>query len=207
MEQRVTTSTPPDVIDVLTGIAPGSRLDELRRRRPVTREQAQAAYAALFEPSDDSAVSGESADERRLIAAFTTRLAGDDATAAFYRARAEQADPERAAIVVAEAAAAATEGPFGSYPEAGLQQENTDGVRYRAADAVRAQLGDRLTAALEHAHLLVFRPREADRAALAALTDAGWSTDAVVTLSQLVSFLAFQQRVVIGLRTIEEEAA
>lgn len=204
MEQRVTLPTPPDVIDVLTGIAPGSRLDELRRRRPVTREQAQAAYAALFEPRDDAAVP---TTERRLIAAFVTRLAGDDETAAFYRAGAEQDDPERAAIVVAEAAAAVTAGPFGRYPEAGLQQENTDGDRYRADDALRARLGDRLTAALEHAHLLVFRPREAGRAALAEVTDAGWSTDGVVTLSQLVSFLAFQQRVVTGLRTIEEEAA
>ncbi|WP_318244890.1 CMD domain protein [Microbacterium pullorum] len=202
----MTTSTPPDVIDVLTGIAPGSRLDELRRRRPVTREQAQAAYAALFEPRDDAAVPTA---ERWLIAAYTTRLAADDATAAFYRERAELADPEHAAIVTDEAAAAAAVavGPFGRYPEAGLQQENTEGVRYRAAAAVRAQLGGRLTAGLEHAHLLVLRPREADRAALTALTDAGWSTDAVVTLSQLVSFLAFQQRVVRGLRTIDEEEA
>ena len=50
------------------------------------------------------------------------------------------------------------------------------------------------------------------------MVDAGWSADGIVTLSQLVSFLAFQQRVVTGLRALaaaglartalsEEEAA
>jgi CMD domain protein len=63
-------------------------------------------------------------------------------------------------------------------------------------------LGRRLTAALEHAHLLVFHPRDASAAALQKLLDAGWSTTDIVTLSQLVSFLAFQIRVVAGLRTL-----
>ncbi len=68
-------------------------------------------------------------------------------------------------------------------------------------------LGDRLGAALEHAHLLVFRPRESSPAALVALADAGWSTDGIVTLSQLVSFLAFQLRVAAGLRLLTNEEA
>ncbi|MGI0520426.1 CMD domain protein, partial [Microbacterium maritypicum] len=79
-------------------------------------------------------------------------------------------------------------------------------------------IGERLAAALAHTHLLVFRPREASGADLGRLLDAGWSADGIVTLSQLVSFLAFQQRVVTGLRVLaaaglartalsEEEAA
>ena len=60
----------------------------------------------------------------------------------------------------------------------------------------------RLAAALEHAHLLVFRPRDADPAALQALIGAGWSTDSIVTLSQLVAFLSFQIRAVAGLRAL-----
>ncbi len=48
----------------------------------------------------------------------------------------------------------------------------------------------------------MFRPREASGADLGRLLDAGWSADGIVTLSQLVSFLAFQQRVVTGLRVL-----
>jgi CMD domain protein len=71
-------------------------------------------------------------------------------------------------------------------------------------------LGGRLTAALEHAHLLVLRPREATPEALERLLAVGWSTTGIVTLSQLVAFLAFQVRVVHGLRqlaAVESEGA
>ncbi|HWV48350.1 MAG TPA: CMD domain protein, partial [Microbacterium sp.] len=107
--------------------------------------------------------------------------------------------------ILAEAAAAAASGPYGAYTEAGLQAENTSGPIYRA-DAARAALGDRLAAALEHTHLLVFRPRESAASDLDALIEAGWSIDGIVTLSQLISYLAFQQRVVAGLRVLAEEA-
>jgi CMD domain protein len=197
-------STDTDVIDALIGVAPGSRIDLLRRQRPETREQSQASYDALFTPVDDSEVS---VIERRLVAAFATRLAADEATAEFYSAQAREADAALAAVVHREANAASTTGPFGHYAESGLQTENTDGVRYRAGDATRAELGPRLTSALEHAHLLVFRPREADGDAIQALLDGGWSTDGIVTLSQLVAFLSFQQRVVSGLRVLSEEVA
>jgi uncharacterized protein YciW len=70
------------------------------------------------------------------------------------------------------------------------------------AEPHRALLGTRVTAALEHAHLLVFRPRDATSAALQMLLDAGWSNPGIVTLSQLVAFLAFQIRAVAGLRTL-----
>ncbi|MCY1551814.1 CMD domain protein [compost metagenome] len=58
-----------------------------------------------------------------------------------------------------------------------------------------------------HAHLLVFHPRDASPAALQALLDAGWRTTEIVTLSQLVAFLAFQIRVVIGLRALATPSA
>ena len=45
------------------------------------------------------------------------------------------------------------------------------------------------------------RPFLVDTATLV-LTEAGWTTDAIVTLSQLVSFLAFQIRVIAGLRVL-----
>lgn len=197
-------STDTDIIDRLVGVAPGSRIDELRRRRPETREQSQASYDALFAPLDDSEAS---IAERRLIAAFVTGLAADEATAAYYAAQARDVDPQRNAVVIAQAAVAATSGPYGHYAEIGLQHENTDGLRYRADDGVRGALGSRLTAAIEHAHLLVYRPRESDGAAIQSLLDAGWSTDGIVTLSQLIAFLSFQQRVISGLRVLSEEVA
>jgi CMD domain protein len=67
---------------------------------------------------------------------------------------------------------------------------------------IRPALGPRLAAAFEHVHMLVFHPRDAAPASLQALLDAGWSTTGIVTLSQIVAFLSFQIRVVIGLRTL-----
>ena len=188
-----------DVIDHLAGITPDSPLDSLRRRRPVTRAQLQASFDALFAPVDDTAFPVR---ERALIAAFATRLTGDDPSAAFFAQRARDIDPVRAEIVLAEAAEAAAPGPFGVYREAGLEGESTSGLRYAPSEAVRDAVGDRVAAGLAHAHLLVARPREAADEALDALLDAGWSVDGIVTLAQLVSFLAFQQRVAAGLRAL-----
>ena len=68
-------------------------------------------------------------------------------------------------------------------------------------------LGARLSAALDHMHLLVFHPRDAAPAALQVLLDAGWSTTDIVTLSQIAAFLSFQIRVVAGLRVLAANAA
>ncbi|WP_407360221.1 CMD domain protein [Microbacterium sp. LBN7] len=187
-----------DIVDQIAGVTPA--LDALRRRRPVTREQLQASFDALFHPVSDEHVSQA---ERELVAAFATRLAGSsDATGTFYADRALAADPHRAAVVLAEASDAAVEGPFGAYTERGLQSESTEGERYTPSDAAAEALGSRVAAALAHTHLLVFRPREASSADIGRLLAAGWSADGIVTLSQLVSFLAFQQRVITGLRVL-----
>lgn len=189
-----------DRIDTLAGVAEGSALDALRRRRPVTREQLQASDDALFAPVDDAEFPVR---ERVLVAAFATRLTADDETAAEYAARAVVADSDAAAIVFAEASGAATSGPYGEYVEAGLAPESTDGRRYEPSEAARDALGERLAAALAHAHLLTYRPREAHDRELDRLLAAGWSIDGIVTLSQLVAFLAFQQRVAAGLRVLD----
>jgi uncharacterized protein YciW len=52
--------------------------------------------------------------------------------------------------------------------------------------------------------MLVFHPRDADAASLQSLLDAGWSNTGIVTLSQLVAFLAFQIRTAAGLRTLAQ---
>ncbi|MGY1551334.1 CMD domain protein [Microbacterium sp. A588] len=184
---------PPDVIDHL---APGKASG---LRRDVAREQAQVSFDTLFHPVDDTAFT---IAERWVIAAFATRLTSDDAASAFYGEGARHFEADVTDTVLAAAVASATTGPFGRFSEPGLAAESTEGFRYEASDEV---FGARIAAALEHTHLLVYRPRETDRGAHERLLEAGWSIDGVVTLSQLVSFLAFQQRVAAGLRVLEKE--
>lgn len=193
--------TTQDIIDTLAGIEPGSALDAIRARRLQARENAQKSYLSLFEPIDAGDVS---LAERAAVAAFVTGLHGESPVATFYRDKlAANADgaPLLEAID-AEIARGRTSGPYGSYPAGLLSIENTAGLIYRVSAASKPALGAKLAAALEHAHLLVFRPRDAAAADMKALLDAGWSTTGIVTFSQLVAFLSFQVRVVSGLRTL-----
>ncbi|MBD8045215.1 CMD domain protein [Arthrobacter sp. Sa2BUA2] len=199
-------STIPDAVDTILGSSPGSALDTLRRRRPVTHENTQASYLALFHP-DDLADAGLT--ERFAVAVFAASLHGSQAAAEFYGRglAAAGADPGLRAALREAAASGAAQGPYGKYREPGLRNEDREGPRWTAAPAVREALGLRLAAALEHAHLLVFRPRESSPAALEALVDAGWSTTGIVTLSQLVAFLSYQLRVIAGLRLLTDTPA
>ncbi len=193
--------TDTDVIDALVGIAPGSPLDAIRARRPEARTHAQASYRALFAP----AVPGDvTAQERFAVGSFVTGLHGGAPIAAFYATglAASGASPALRDAVDAAIAEARAQGPYGSFPAGPLSRENTAGPVYRVGADTRRELGPRLVAAFEHMHLLVFHPRDADSAALQALLDAGWSTTAIVTLSQIAAFLSFQIRVVAGLSTL-----
>jgi CMD domain protein len=123
--------------------------------------------------------------------------------AAFYRAKlAANSDGTLAEAINAEIERGKTSGPYGSFPAGPLSVENKAGLIYRVGADRRPVLGARLAAALEHAHLLVFRPRDAASADMKALLGAGWSSTGIVTLSQLVAFLSFQVRVVAGLRVL-----
>ena len=190
-----------DVIDALAGIKPGFALDAVRNRRPQAREQAEASFRALFEPE---AFAGVSATERFALAVFVTGLHGDAVSAALYAERlaATGPAPEVAAAIDAAIAAAAGQGPYGGYPAGPLSREDTPGPSYHAGPEARRSLGARLATAFDHAHLLVFHPRDAAPARLQALLDAGWSTTDIVTLSQIIAFLSFQIRVAAGLRIL-----
>jgi len=189
------------VIDELVGIAPGSRLDAVRARRPEARAQAQASYRALFAPGAPGGMTGQ---ERFAVGAFVTGLHGAAQVAAFHAAglAASGAPPALYAAVEAAIAEARARGPYGSFPAGPLSSEDAAGPSYRASADTRRAVGARLAAALEHMHMLVFHPRDADPRALQALLDAGWSTSEIVTLSQIAAFLSFQIRVVTGLRTL-----
>lgn len=189
-----------DIIDLLAGLGSDSRLAAVRDLRPQARENAQRSFQALLEPADDR---GLTLAERYAVAAFVAELHGFEQATLFYRDLLSDEAPELVDPVHAAAVAAAASGPYGAYREPALQAENVDGPRWRADSA----LGTRLAAALTHAHLLVFRPREARAEHLQALVDAGFTPDQIVSLSQLVAFLAFQLRAAWGLRVLAAHPA
>lgn len=188
-----------DVIDLLAGIRPGDPLDTVRSRRSQARENAQRSFQALLEPEHPG---GFPLAERYAVAAFVAGLHGFDAAADFYRDLLGDEAPQWRESIDAAVKDGATRGPYGGYREPGLQGEGRDGLRWQPGGVVTGALGGHLAAALTHAHLLVFRPREARPDALRALVAAGWSGDAIVTLSQLVAFLSFQLRFAWGLRVL-----
>ena len=191
-----------DVIDQLVGVVPGSALDTVRNGRPTARDNAQKSYEALFAPADPGTVS---LSERFALAIFVAGLHRDVEIGKFYGSQlAALAEANLVAAVGDEVRRGETSGPYGRYPDGPLSAEDAPGIQHRVADANRRVLGERLSAALEHAHLLVFRPRDSSSAALQALFFDDSSTTEIVTISQLVAFLAFQIRVVIGLRALAE---
>ena len=194
-----------DVINQLAGITPGSALDKARDNRPEARKHAQASYDALFAPKDPGTFSLQ---ERFAVAAFVAALHGRDETRDFYKEQlvAAGTSPELQVTVASEAFEAHTHGPYGHYPRGPLSLENSDGMVYAVGATARHVLGQRLATALEHTHMLVFHPRDAAPPSLQAMLDAGWSPTDIVTLSQLVSFLAFQIRVVAGLKALNARA-
>lgn len=189
-----------DAIDVLAGVQPGSFLDALRRRKPVTRDNAQASFDALFTAGDEREMS---AAERAAVAVFVAGLHEDAPGQAFYREKLANSGTALSAALDAELGRAAGSGPYGSYPAGPLSKENTPGPSFAVSDANRQALGPRLAAALEHAHMLVFHLRDAAPEQLRALEAAGWSATGIVTLSQLVAFLSFQLRAAAGLRALD----
>ena len=199
------TSSIPDIIDFLVGVEPGSAIDNIRSARPETRLNAQKSYLALFEPTDVSTVTR---DERLALAAFVAGLHDSAPIAVFYSAALANGagSASLVAAVTAESEKGRTKGPYGHYPAGPLSSENTDGLHFRISDFCRTVLGAKLSALFEHAHLLVFRPREASPEALQRLLDAGWTTTGIVTLSQIVAFLSFQIRVVTGLKALSATA-
>jgi CMD domain protein len=190
-----------DIVDLLAGIERGGRLDAVRTQRPQARENAQRSFQALLEPSDPGSFP---LAQRYAVAVFVARLHGFAEAAEFYADLLRDEAPELAGAVDAAATDGAATGPYGAYREPGLSAESVRGPSWTAP---AESLGGRLAAALSHAHLLVFRPREASAGAIRTLVEAGWSADDIVTLSQLVAFLTFQLRLAWGLRILDRTPA
>lgn len=175
-----------DIINQLAEIEPGGRLDEVRNLRPKAKQNAQATFTALLEPEDTGAFSYA---ERYAVAAFVAGLFQVPAAAEFYLDLLGDAAADDIVAAVRQATdRGATRGPA---HDAGF-------VTFQDIDGADA----RLSAAFDFAHLLVFHPQDARPAALGHLEEAGWDADGIVSLAQLIAFLAFQVRVVHGLRVL-----
>lgn len=189
-----------DLIDRLAGIAPGSPLDAIRARRPAARLHAEASHRSLLLPDAPGDVSRA---ERFAVAAYVAGLHRAPEASAHYAVGLREHGGEALAEAVAQAVAETlAEGPAGAFPPGPLSAEDTPAPGFAVSGPVAAALGPRLAAAFAHAHLLVFHPRDARADGFAPLRAAGWTVDGLVTLSQLVAFLAFQIRTVAGLRVL-----
>jgi len=191
----------PDVISALAGVPAGGHIDALRDLRPAARRDAQLAYELLFHPADDGPLP---LVDRLAIAVFVAGLHRHDAAIAHYRdaLREAGAASELRAAVYRETEAAAVPGPAGRYRESGLTAESVPVAEFRVRPESLAVLGERLSAGLEHARLLVLHPRDSRPERLEALTAAGWDEDGIVTLSQLVAYLSYQIRAAVGLAAL-----
>lgn len=183
-----------DVIDKLVGTSL-----KWRMRRPITVEQTQKSYEALFLTNEDA---GFALKERFAVAAFVARLHGYAEAISFYDDELRRRQPEWLEIIAKAANSAKSTGPFGLYPAGPLEKENTIGKGWIAGKELKDCVGQKLAAALTHAHRLVFHPRDCQKTDLDALLAVGWTNKTLVTLSQLVAFLCFQIRLADGLNVL-----
>lgn len=170
-----------DIIDALAETP--ATLAELRRSRPEAVENAQRSFEALFEPTDDALIRALPVATRYAVAAFIAGVSGATRAAAFYTDLLADEDESLVAVVEEAVREGVSTGP------------------YACGDFVL--FGDgALAAAFDFAHLLTFHPKDASPAAIGHLQEAGYNENAIVSLGQLIAFVAFQLRVVHGVQVL-----
>lgn len=175
-----------DIIDLLAETS--ADLADLRRRRPEAVENAQCSFAALFEPANPALIEALPVSTRYAVAAFVAGISGAQRAAEFYADLLVDEDEALVAVVEDAVRAGVSAGP------------------YAGGDFVTFGEGQ-LAAAFDFAHLLTFHPKDASPAAIGHLQTAGYSEDAIVSLGQLISFVAFQLRVAHGVQVLAGGAA
>jgi CMD domain protein len=169
-----------DLIDQLAGLQSGGAIHLLRHRRDKVALATQGSYNGLF----DVALPGLTLCERLQVSLFACHLSKADGLAAHYRSRLRELSSDV------------------------LQNETTNEATLALIEAGdRADLAGladlRLRAILSFTRTLILTPVEGDKAALQALSAAGISTQAVVTLAQLIAFLSYQIRLVSSLAALQ----
>lgn len=174
-----------DLVARLAGLDPHGEVAALRAHRAdATRNTQDSLDALLGANADDFPL-----PERLAAAAYAAELVRASAAARAYR--------ERLGALGASGAEAAA---------------MLDKVLEASPDETAAVLRlapARLAAILAHTRAVTEAPAqtaESGPAALAALQRAGLSTRAIVVLSQLIAFVAYQVRVVAALRALEGRA-
>jgi uncharacterized protein YciW len=76
-----------------------------------------------------------------------------------------------------------------------------------AEDLSGAPMEGRLAALLRYADVVAARPEDVTQDTIDALTALGMTPRDIVAVTQLVSFVPYQVRVIAGLRAMQEEAA
>jgi CMD domain protein len=196
----------PDIIDFFSEIQPRTPLDLLRNKRPGVRLNAVKGHTALFNPENTGEMSLE---ERFAVAVFVSALHRHEKQQQFYGQKLGELVGQTAPklSVLGEETTAALELPvksipYGTYPAGPHAGESQPGPTYAVSAAGKDVLGKRLSTALEHAHLLILHPRDARPEHLQRLSDAGWSRTGIITLVQVITFLAYQTRIINGLSTL-----
>lgn len=186
-----------DIINLLSALNPDSELAATRLKRPEAFENAQRSFESLLEPVNPGTFSF---GERYALATYVAGVHRVDNAVTFYsELMLDDAPATLRDAVLTAVEQARSSGPYGTYREAGLAEESEPGSSVRHDAAV---LGDRLAAALDVAHLMIFHPRDSRPEVLGRLSAAGWNADDTVSLTQLVSFLCFQLRVIHGLQVM-----
>lgn len=188
------------LVERLSGLAPDSPLARAYRAKTAARAYAEESYRRLLLPAGPGPVP---LVERRAIAAFVAVLNGEAQTRAHFLTLLEATAPSPsslAPLIEREAEGSAHPGPYGRLPHGPLSAEDLDGPVYRVAADLRAMIGARLAAGLEHAHLVTLHPHDATPAARDRLAEAGWRPDGIALLTDIIDLVNFQSRVVAGLR-------
>lgn len=111
--------------------------------------------------------------------------------------------------LLAAAVSAQATGPASLAEEYGRQLlETGPDDAYRAALDGRPDSGSAaLDTLARYARTLALEPASADRQALLALAQAGWNTPEVVSLAQIMGYVSYQSRLMVGLTALAELAA
>ena len=178
-----------NIIDVLAGVT----LPE-RAARPEAVANAERSFEALFE---SSLLIDVPANHRYATAAFIAGISGDARAFDFYADLLSDEDEALVEVVAAAVEVGRSTGPYagGDFVLFGVLFGDVEGL-----DA-------KLAAAFDFAHLLTFHPKDASPAAIGHLQEAGYTETGIVSLSQLISFVAFQLRVAHGCLLYTSDAA
>ncbi|WP_186421261.1 hypothetical protein [Bosea sp. CS1GBMeth4] len=150
----------------------GSGLSDALAERAEILRLSQAAHDAVLLPR---APGGLSHGERAALAARIASANTDATLAGHYRALLRRAGESPALLAIADGAVPAAE--------------------VAGADG-------RLRAIVRHVDLVTLSPKDATRADIAALVDAGLAEPDIVRLAELIAFVNYQARVIAGLRLL-----